>query len=281
MVKRLAVACTLLALVAGRLCAEDAAKGPWRLGASVGYTTVSFSAVRSALEDFLKAKGTSFVDYLYATSSHGSATVKLEYPKGATALDAELFYMVAEGVGLGGKFGYLVIPTFKGSVRGSGAYGESIEYSLAMDTSLIALLFGLYAETEIRPGAISLGGKALVGPVLANATINQSQAFVDPYFPAFARANSFSGEYDISGSGVGYEVCASAVFGINDSMSTFLELSWRGARLPEMTKDADEDLDGDSVHEIRKGEKFTDKDDDAVSFDFSGLSIALGLRFMI
>ncbi len=261
--------------------AENASMGPWRLGAGVGYTTVSLEDVRWNLEDLLKVKSGAFVDYLYSTGSYGSGIYELEYPKGAYSVEAGLIYMVTDRIGLGGQVEYLIIPEFNGNVTGWGAFGESIDYRATINTALVPVLFGIYAETEVTPGAIALGGRIMAGPVFASGDVSEQQLFMDPSWPAFALAATWNGDYPMSGHGIAYEICANAVYGITERTHMYVELAYRGANLKSMSIDRNVDMDGDGIFEIRRGDEFRDIAGGVLPWQFSGVKLSLGLRFII
>lgn len=260
---------------------EAAGAKPWRVGGNASYSSMSFKDLKWSLEDFLAAKGEGFLGYLYYTGSDGYAAYSLEYPRGALSLEAELFYMFAERVGAGARAGYFFVPSFNGTVYGTGVYGEVMDYSIEISSSLIPVLFGIHVEPRMEPGGVGLGGRIMAGPVFASADVRQQQYFYDPYWPSFSMDATWLGNYSVSGEAIAFEICGNLIYGIDDNAHMFLELAYRGARFSSMKIENNLDLDDDGIYETRRGDKFTDKDGKAVPWDFGGIKFAVGVRLLM
>lgn len=91
-------------------------------------------------------------------------------------------------------------------------------------------------------------------------------------------------EKKIEGSGgslVG-RVGVSAKYSITDKISLFGGASYRVANIPEVRAKKDVDMDNDGVigeGDIKAGEPLKDQDGKVISFDYSGLSLNIGISF--
>ncbi len=259
-------------VVAVHLCVPGpsiAQNKDWHIGLWLGRASVDLGDVEKDVQNTVVSEGEEFI-FLFG----GAALWQRTDVKAGTLVGGEVSYEVSPNIGIGLKAGVIMLADITGEVDGVGALGETMTESTKISLTLVPVLVGAWARGGHDVG-FHYQGSLFLGPALASGDNQISFSLVVPWWPALN--TSYSSIVPMHGNAFAVEGETRAGYGLSESVALFASVSYMVANVKKMKVTSPVDIDRDGTIDVLSGETYGDANNQAVPFDFSGLSLRAGI----
>lgn len=222
-----------------------------------GFATVGMSDVNKSFDDMEKS-------FDAMASGWTKSITKF---KSGIIFGIDGMYEISPEILIGPRIAYMIVTPAKFEAK---LFRQDIQryaiFEQKIDLSMLPLMLGGFYAKEISDGLV-LGGKIFVGVGLG---FGKSKVRVEN----MEAGQVISFEMPFSGSGFMAEVLAYPQYKIGKDILLGLNFGYRFATIPKMetTKDVPE-------IDVKKGDEVKDLAGKTIKFDYSGLTIGLGIKF--
>jgi hypothetical protein len=241
----------------------------------LGYSTVDFSELKSALDDATSLEANAFLQYLSLTGSFGNANITYGAVTGGVEGMASMFFKVSKYISLGFKGIYLSPGKITNQISGQGYYHETLSYDLNLTASLFSVLGGITFSSPRTPKKESWSLSLLAGPAFAGATLALDELLTDPYLHGY-----FPYHYSIPFTGSGFfgEISAATEYPLGAGFGITLGVGYHYCSIGEMMAAENADPNHDGNYEVHSGDILKDIHDKNIAFNFSGFDVNGGIK---